>query len=1428
MIRILLVDDEPALLDIARIFIEREEGLRVTTCPSAFDAMRLLSGQERFDVIVSDYEMPAMDGIEFLKKIREDGNKTPFIIFTGRGREQVVIEALNYGADFYLQKGGDPKSQFAELRNMVRQACKRKEAEEAHIRSERQLYDIINFLPDATFAIDREGKVIAWNRAIEDMTGVAASGMLGKGDYEYAIPFYGKKRKILIDLLYEEDEQIRVQYYNNITRDGHGIIAETEVPELKKKPTIVWAKATPFYDNDGNIIGAIESIRDITHLKEYEASILEGKDRFQELTELLPQSVFEIDISGKILYANQRTFDMFGYPRGELGDWANILEMLVPDEHERARKGIQALVEGTGNQGEIFTAVRKDGVTFPIQIFASPIIQNGEISGLRGIIIDLSEIRAAEEKVKESRRLFKSLVENMPDGIFILDWDGTILFTNQYVTELVGLPGGEPATGRNVFDFLVDDGLTTARYQLAKVKEGHPLLGEYRIKTISGEERWVEGRGRITSFQGRSAVLLIARDITERRKSEDLSKSQMEWNLRYHQALLDLARTDLTIFTPAVRHILETDAAVLGVERVSFWICDDDRKGITCRDLYTRSKNSHEEGGHLDARGHPVYFHELGQQRLITADDVKEHFCTKELFEDYLSPHGITSMMDVPVWLNGHVIGIVCHEHIGDQRTWGEREQEFATSVADYISLAIETSKRHRIEEILRESETTTGALLDATHEAAVLITETGVILKINEVAAKWFHMNMDDILETNVFHIVPDDYAAALQERTSDAVKNCIPLSFEISVDNRIIENSINPIRDTDGRVRKLAIFGRDITSKKAYALALEERERFLNNIFSSIRDGISILDHELRIIRVNPTMEEWYAHQMPLVGKKCYEAYHLSKEPCEKCPSTRTISSGVPNAETVPKIGPGGKIDGWFELFSFPLIDAKSDELKGVIEYVRDITDRKLAEDELKETNAKLKMAISISEMQFWEWNIVNDHLSGLPSEDRVSLQGSEFTNNFSDFMNIVHPDDRERIESTISAAIARWPSDPDFAIEFRMVFPEEQTEWIRAIGRVIADDSGQPVRLTGVGLYITRYKQLEEELRENEERLQLAIDGGDVGIWECDVTPEANVTVSRKVLEILGFQTESTTFEMSRIEKLVHPDDAEKAVSSLKEFLSGNIPLLNEEYRILCNDETYKWLLLRGKVIRYDSSGRPARVAGTVVDISEMRKYREMIELTNRRLHLLNSITRHDLLNQLTILKGALELLTAEPTSDRAAPFVKMIQKATTTIERQITFTQDYQDIGMNEPAWQDLSDTITRASTLLHNDRVAIDNHVGKVRVLADPLLEKVFYNLIDNSLRYGGEPLTTIQVLAREDESGLAIILEDDGIGITRKDKARIFERGVGQNTGLGLFLVSEILSITGITIVETGEAGNGARFEIHVPRGRYAFDYCKI
>ena len=129
-ISLLYVDDEPVLLELCTIFLERSGGFSVTTAQGAPEGLQLLSEQS-FDAILSDYQMPDMDGIEFLKHLKESGDDTPFLIFTGKGREEVVIEALNNGADFYIQKGGDPKSQFAELINKIRYAVERRRAEEA-------------------------------------------------------------------------------------------------------------------------------------------------------------------------------------------------------------------------------------------------------------------------------------------------------------------------------------------------------------------------------------------------------------------------------------------------------------------------------------------------------------------------------------------------------------------------------------------------------------------------------------------------------------------------------------------------------------------------------------------------------------------------------------------------------------------------------------------------------------------------------------------------------------------------------------------------------------------------------------------------------------------------------------------------------------------------------------------------------------------------------------------------------------------------------------------------------------------------------------------------------------------------------------------------------------------------------------------------
>ncbi len=150
------------------------------------------------------------------------------------------------------------------------------------------------------------------------------------------------------------------------------------------------------------------------------------------------------------------------------------------------------------------------------------------------------------------------------------------------------------------------------------------------------------------------------------------------------------------------------------------------------------------------------------------------------------------------------------------------------------------------------------------------------------------------------------------------------------------------------EGRKCLMGIF-RDITDRKLAEDALKKSERFLSNIFQSIQDGVTVIDLDMKILQVNPTMEKWYAHAMPLVGKKCYEAYHGRDKVCEICPTITTLDNGKAAYEVVPKRTIDGKIIGWLDLYSFPLKDTADDKMNGVIEYVRDVTEKKKVEEKL-----------------------------------------------------------------------------------------------------------------------------------------------------------------------------------------------------------------------------------------------------------------------------------------------------------------------------------------------------------------------------------------------------------------------------------------------------------------------------------------------
>jgi signal transduction histidine kinase len=226
----------------------------------------------------------------------------------------------------------------------------------------------------------------------------------------------------------------------------------------------------------------------------------------------------------------------------------------------------------------------------------------------------------------------------------------------------------------------------------------------------------------------------------------------------------------------------------------------------------------------------------------------------------------------------------------------------------------------------------------------------------------------------------------------------------------------------------------------------------------------------------------------------------------------------------------------------------------------------------------------------------------------------------------------------------------------------------------------------------------------------------------------------------------------------------------------------------------------------------------------EIVEHRRLEDALALTNRKLSLLASITRHDIRNQLVALDGYISL-GRENTGDPAAvrSYLDRGERVVATIISQINFTKDYEELGVKEPVWNKLDTLVAGASAALPFGNIRLVAKTGGAEVFADLLISRVFYNLMDNALRYGGASMTEIRITAAEGPDGLVITVQDNGAGISPQDKEKLFIKGFGKNTGFGLHLSREILSLTGITIVEDSEPGAGARFRITVPKGAYRF-----
>jgi PAS domain S-box-containing protein len=358
-------------------------------------------------------------------------------------------------------------------------------------------------------------------------------------------------------------------------------------------------------------------------------------------------------------------------------------------------------------------------------------------------------------------------------------------------------------------------------------------------------------------------------------------------------------------------------------------------------------------------------------------------------------------------------------------------------------------------------------------------------------------------------------------------------------------------------------------------------------------------------------------------------------------------------------------------------------------------------------------------------------------------------------------------------------------------------------------------------------------QEALAEYKEKYIILNELMPLGVFRFGPGPEYPILSANRMLsKMLGYDSEDSLIGISAREIITNPVQLQQ----IEEDLVSEGAVAGRELQLRQKEGTGILVALNAKG-QHAADHKIAWIEGVAEDITErkvlememqyhtaeLNRYALSLTQTNKKLNLLSHITRHDILNQLTALAGYLDLIHEESENPKIHKYIDIEKRITETIRRQIQFTKDYQEIGVQSPQWYDVRKTIEIATTNLPLPKDSLMITIENLSIYADPLLEKVFFNLIENALRHGNG-VTRITFSSRIQEDTIIIVCQDDGKGIPVSYKEAIFNRQHFENTGFGLFLSREILGITGLSIHETGQPGKGGRFEITVPQGYFHFD----
>ena len=1173
----------------------------------------------------------------------------------------------------------------------------------------------------------------------------------------------------------------------------------------------------PIFDSSQKVAGAVGIATNITERKRAELELVSAYESLKDAHRLAHIGTWDWVIETDTVTWSEELCNIAGWdPSLPAPTYAELPRIYTPSSWDLLSNAVtKALTTGEPYNLEL-EMIRPDGSIRWTNAFGG--VQrdgNGKIIGFHGTVQDITERKEVKEANQKRDLQIRNLFENIPLGMFQVTPEGKFVFVNTAIATMLGYDSPEDLVETVNKTSIADALYEHPEKRPAFVREVQQNRGMWKIF----ENRYRKKDGTIIdtilSFSlytdpitGLENQYGFIQDITERKVDQDaLQESESRFRTIFDSTFEFMA-------------LLRPDGSIVGVNETALMF-----GGFSLRDVVNKP--------FWEIRWWNIASEIQDRLKYAVASAVAGEFVRYEV--------EILGKDDRVITIDFSLKPVL----------------DISGTVKSLIAEGRDITERKQSEKVLQESEERLRSILASIDDLVFTLDENNIFVGSYNPVISNLYVLPEEFMGKSLCEVLPKELAHQLQKIIEEVkgsgktqqVEYCLPVQGKIAWFNA----KLSARYSLNGTCTGVTCVARDVTERKRAEEALLASEQRFHSMFERHDSVMLLIDPETGdIIDANRAAERFYGRSHEALCQQTIQEVN-TLSPGEVSAEMQKAIHEKNNFFIFPHRLANGEIR-TVEVHSSPIDMGGKTVLFSI---VTDITERKQADAALLATLKRIQEqqaalasisfspallsgdldefstrlteesagVLGVERASVWIFDKMGDELRCidlfLASHNRHSrdlvLKRHEYVNEFDALSTAKFIDASDPLTDSRTAGYVEG-----------YLKPNHITSMLDAVIRVSGQNLGvlcfehvdrqhqwendevafacQLADQIAITLLNRDRKRAEETLRDSEEKYRALFAAESDGIFIVDKETGTIIDCNDAITLMYGYRRDEAIGQPNTVMS-AEPDATHAATQEVR----GLIPIRYHKRK----DGSVFPVEITASIVSV--KGRDMIVAA-VRDITDRKQAEDALALASKKLNLLSSITRHDINNQLTVQMGYLGILEKKEPDTTHNEYFQKVSTAAKRISAMIQFTKEYEEIGVHAPVWQDTRTLVETAIKQAPLGKVIVKNDLPHgAEVLADPLVVKVFYNLMDNAVRYGGK-ITTIRFSVDELDGDHVVVCEDDGDGIVTEEKEKIFERGFGKNTELGLALSREILSITGITITETGEPGQGARFEMLVPK----------